>query len=1265
MVNSYKISIDTGGTFTDCIATDAHGKMYRRKVLSSSSLRGEIQEWSDPQTIRIVQSWNLEKDILKGYDFKLLGDNQNVRVRSFDVVNSVLVLENPIEVPQYNAFSFELSAGEEAPVLGARLITHTALGEAFPPLQMKLGSTKGTNALLEMKGAKTAFFVTKGFKDLLRIGNQSRPDIFALNIIKPDPLYHEVIEVDEQIDKDGNVLRSIDSREILKNIAYLQAIGIESVAICFKNAYQNNIHEREVGEILREHFRFVSISTILSPQIKLLNRAETAVVNAYLSPVINSYLSNILDKLPENALQVMTSSGSLVRSDYFQPKDSLFSGPAGGVVGASVIAKRSGYEQLITFDMGGTSTDVARYDRKFDYQFSQKIGNAHIFSPALAIETVAAGGGSICDFDGFKLTVGPESAGSNPGPACYGAGGPLTITDVNLLLGRIDIQQFSIPVFVEKAAGKLQELIRKIEETSGKQVGKEEVLEGFRSIANEKMAEAVRKISIAKGYDTKEYALLAFGGAGGLHACGIAGLLNISTVILPEDAGILSAFGISEAGIERITEKSILSVLTENTFIQIQQAFEKLSEQAIEKLIQEGLPEKNIEIKRKILFLRFKGQDASLEIEWNDYQSIVENFKRDYQKTYGHWVENREIEVESVRVIASEKREDITGNAEKSRDPEVYSTAQPSHFLRSLVEGSWIDVPVFLRESLKTGSLIKGFAVLLDKFSTTVIEKGFELRIDKHGTSIIENKPAEQPSKTVIEASQETELELFTNRFMAIADNMGVMLQRTSLSVNVKERLDFSCALLDSTGELIANAPHIPVHLGSLGVCVRSLKKHISMEEGDVVITNHPKYGGSHLPDVTLVSPVFSEDKQLIGYVVNRCHHAEIGGIRPASMPPDATNLAQEGVVINPAYLVKNHKVLWENIKDILTQNPFPTRAVEENLADLNAALAANKNGAESLKELVRNYGLEKVHFYMELLKSYSAKKMRETLNRFDNGIYKAEEFLDDGTNLNVSVQISDNECIIDFSGSGNVHPGNLNGNEAIVNSVVIYVLRLLLNRNIPLNDGILRPVKIIIPEKTLLNPDFPDDPAKCPAVVGGNVELSQRLTDTLLKAFGVLACSQGTMNNVLFGNQKFGYYETICGGSGAGEGFNGASGVHTHMTNTRITDPEIFELRYPVRLDRFEIRENSGGAGKYKGGNGIEREITFLEDIQLSILTQHRYQLPYGMKGGFAGKTGEQFLKSAEGIRTLKGIEGIDVKAGETLLIKTPGGGGFGKSEI
>lgn len=1247
---AYQLFVDTGGTFTDCIAMDCQGNESRQKVLSNSSLRGSIREIISPCEFTVHQSWNLNRDIIRGFSFKLLGENyEALKVQSFNPLKSTLVLTANIpEAKLKEGTNFEISSFEEAPVLGARLLTHTALDEDFPDLILKLGSTKGTNALLERKGAKTLFLVTKGFRDLLEIGNQARPDIFAMNVVKRKQLASHVLEVEERIDAKGKIIVALNRNRLKEHLDELKEQAFDSVAICLMNAYLNPAHEELARKILLEFgYRFVSVSTNLSPLIKIVPRAETTVANAYLAPIIYKYIDNISTKIGNKQFQVMTSAGSLVSAGNFHPKDSLLSGPAGGVVGASSIGKENGFEKLITFDMGGTSTDVSRYNQDFDYRFELEVGDSQINSSAIAIETVAAGGGSICSFDGYKLVVGPESAGASPGPACYGAGGPLTITDVNLLLGRLDASKFSIPVYPQAAEERLLELIDAIELKSGKKQSAEKILHGFIVIANEIMAGAIRKISISKGYNPKEFALVAFGGAGGLHACDIADMLHMKTILLPQDAGLLSAFGIGQARVERFAEQQILQTfdLFKPT---IDSHFESIANQALNTLSAEGFDENQLEIRQKLIFLRFIGQDSSLEIPYNEGEDLIEIFNTQYQKRYGHQVTNRKIEVEAIRVIASVK----TSKREKlSATCQNYSPSANSFTPNK--------TPIYTRDTLNGGALLKGEALFLDNYATTWLKPGWNLELADNGTAILQKDESIQ--LTASSQTRETELKLFANRFMAIAENMGALLQRTALSVNIKERLDFSCALLDAEGRLVANAPHIPVHLGGLGVCVQSLVEHFNFEECDTIVTNHPKYGGSHLPDVTLVTPIFHNGKR-IAFVVNRAHHSEIGGISPGSMPPNATTLIEEGVVIAPFYLIRKGNVDWEGMRDILLDAPFPSRSVEENLADLNAAIAANKNGHDALLELVAQYGEETITEYFGRLKQHAAEKMKDTLSKFRNGKYTATEYLDEGSPLNVSIDLENGHCKIDFSGSAAVHSGNMNATRAIVQSVTIYVLRLLLNEPIPLNEGLLVPVTINLPSG-LLNPDFDEDAEKCPAVVGGNVEISMRLTDTLLKAFGVVAASQGTMNNTLFGNQNFGYYETICGGCGAGDGFDGASAVHHHMTNTRITDPEVLEHRYPVRLDEFSIRQGSRGKGKWHGGNGITRKLTFLDSVNLSVLTQRRQSGPFGMAGGDDGKAGKQYICRKDGaVIPLGSIQNTNLEAGDQFVIETPGGGGYGK---
>ena len=1245
----YRVFVDTGGTFTDCLGIGPDGERNRLKVLSNSSLRGVVEKVISGSKLLIKTSWNLNRDIIKGYHFRILpSEYSDILIESYDNETSILSLTGSVMKSTDAGASFEITSKEEAPVLGARILTGTALDESFPPMVFKLGSTKGTNALLEHKIARTLFLTTKGFGDLLEIGNQARPDIFALNVRKRKMLYHNVIEVDERIDASGRVLRPIDINSLRKQIKQVKTGEYESAAVCFLNSYLNPEHEEIAGKELRKMgIEYVSLSHSVSPLIKVLNRADTTVVNACLSPVITDYVRRIQKNITGGRFQIMTSAGGLVKADNYFPKDSLLSGPAGGVAGALSTGKRSGYNKLITFDMGGTSTDVSRIDGSFDYRYELEVGDARINSPAIAIETVAAGGGSICGFDGYKLFVGPESAGAYPGPACYGAGGPLTITDVNLLLGRLDTRQFGIPVYKEHAGKSLAKLIEDIQERTGEKRDAYDILNGFINIANEIMAGAIRKISLSKGYDPSGYALVAFGGAGGLHACDIAEILGIDTILLPRDAGLLSAYGIGYAPVERFSEKQVLREL-KDAMPDLVRLFHDCEKSAYHILIDEGFEESEITTYKKLAFMRYRGQDSCIGIQYLDPGTLSDDFIGHYENIYGHSVTNREIEVESIRVIARVYEEE---DAERPGEKKTGS-AVPAYTMDNRV-------PVYSFDTLKPGTWLNGKALLLDHYATTWVKQDWKLETDKTGTAIIRRE--QSSSEETGTQTKEIELELFTNRFMSVAENMGALLQRTALSVNIKERLDFSCALLDSEGRLVANAPHIPVHLGGLGVCVRVLLENFEFEEGDTIVTNHPKYGGSHLPDVTLVTPVFYKGER-VGFVVNRAHHAEIGGISPGSMPPEAKNLMQEGVVIAPFFLVRKGIVNWDGMRKILRDYKYPTRSIEENIADLNAALAANRHGREAFLKLISAHGKQTVLTYLDRLRNYASSRMYDTLKEFRDGTYTAVERLDDGSLIKVRLELDKGKCLVDFTGSAPVRDSNMNATEAIVKSVTIYVLRLLLDEPIPLNDGLMEPVTIILPHG-MLNPVFHDNPGLCPAIVGGNVEVSQRLTDTILKAFGIIAASQGTMNNTLFGNNRFGYYETVCGGCGAGNGFNGADAVHHHMTNTRITDPEIMEHRYPVRLDEFSILRGSGGKGKWKGGDGIKRVITFLEPVNLSVLTQRRTSGPYGLEGGRSGQPGSQVVirKTGETVK-LKSVHNINLDAGDMFVMTTPGGGGYGK---
>ncbi|MBO0950301.1 hydantoinase B/oxoprolinase family protein [Fibrella forsythiae] len=1268
----WQIWIDTGGTFTDGLARDPSGDIHRAKVLSSSRLRGQLING------RVVAPW-LAAPIFDGYTLCFADKEATYLIKSLTVDGQLILSEAELSADQTG--TVELFTGEEAPVLAARLLTQTPLNQPFPVLEMRLGTTRGTNALLERRGGRVALLVTEGFRDLLVIGTQQRPDLFQLAIPPADVLYESVIDVPERTAANGDVLTPLSDEAIQQLIDQVRSAEPDAVAISLLNAYQNPTHEQQLAEALTTAgFAIVTTSTSLSTAPGYVSRTQTAVINAYLTPALATYLSNVQTQLGGWPVRVMTSAGGLVRADLFQPKDSLLSGPAGGVIGAAAVARN---QAVLTLDMGGTSTDVARLENGLpDYRFSTPIGPFDLQLPSLAIETVAAGGGSICWFDALtgQLRVGPKSAGANPGPACYGVGGPLTITDVNMLLGKLDPKQFGIPVFPEQAQAALDVILRQVSQATGEVADAQALLQGFKGIADEIMAGAIRKISVSRGFDPVDYGLLVFGGAGGLHGCSVANLLNMNRLILPFDGGLLSAYGIGQAQVERRASRSVLQPLS-TISDQLPHWIDALTRQATNELHRDLDAEQAHVSAAATLFLRLQGQEATVPIAMTSNPADLEAaFRQDYQRLYGHLPEGRAIEVESLRVTVSTARPPSAVDQPESRQK---TPAEPAFHTGTYPAYDWT--------TLRAGDTFTGPALLLNTTSSAFLETGWQATVqaDKTVAATLETKPAAQTAVNM--TSTVIQLELFTQRFRAIAEEMGAQLQRTAFSVNVKERLDFSCALLDANARLVVNAPHIPVHLGSLGVCARLTLAKLELNgtplcPGDVAVTNHPNYGGSHLPDVTLLQAVFAEDQTLIGYVINRAHHAEIGGKTPGSMPPDAISLVEEGVVLEPQLLVRNGHFLWETGSDgqpesglayAFSQATYPTRALAENRADLEAAIASLRAGEMALQNLVRAHGLETVHHYMERLQQSATDAIRGVLTQYDGQEFTATETLDDGHAIQVRMSVragrsagavsKDQQLTIDLRGTGAVHPNNLNANVSILHSAVLYVLRLWVGEqidatNIPLNEGLMAPVRFILPESSFLNPVFSENAADCPAVVGGNTEVSQRLVDTLLKALGLAACSQGTMNNFLFGNDSVGYYETIGGGAGAIRGQAGRSGVHQHMTNTKLTDPETLERRYPVRLWRFCLRANSGGAGEWRGGDGLLRELEFLAPLQATLVSQHRVVAPYGLDGGGSGAVGQQTLILPDGKEeTLPGLFTRQMLPGERIRLETPGGGGVG----
>jgi 5-oxoprolinase (ATP-hydrolysing) len=1260
---AWQVWIDTGGTFTDCVAVDPDGRTRCCKVLSTGAIRDCIERIDDAGGVHLRAGSSLPSAFLIGFSLSLLGDDTELGVVGQDLQTGSLRLDADLSRLEVGR-TVELRSGEEAPLLAARLVTGTALGRDLPPLEMRLATTRGTNALLERRGARIAHLTTAGFEDLLAIGDQRRPDLFALHIERPAPLPETIVGLSERLAADGSVVEALNLDKVAAKIAGLRCQGFECASVALLHAQRNPRHEEHVEALLREAgFAYVARSSALSPFQGLLRRSQTAAADAYLGPCIADYLQAVQDGLggPGARLHVMTSAGGLVEARHCRPVDSLLSGPAGGVVGAAMVGRRAGSEKVIGFDMGGTSTDVARFDGDFEYVFEHQVGRVRLLAPALAIETVAAGGGSVCRVDQGKLVVGPQSAGADPGPACYGAGGPLTLTDVNLLLGRLVPSRFPIPIDVDAAAVRFAEL--RSELGAGDSSDGEAILEGLLRIADERMAEAIRHISVRKGIDPAAYCLVAFGGAGGQHACRVAELLGMEEVMLPGDAGLLSALGLGHAVIERFAQREVLRPLPE-CVERLEGWLAQLADQAERALVDEGVERLDIDPPRRIIELRYVGQDATVELEPQPGVDLGEAFERRYVELFGYRPGSRAIEVVALRSMARSRRREPLATAGEGGG--VVPAARSIGRQRCFLDGAWHDVPCVEASGAAAGATIHGPALILQEHSSLVVPSRWRAEKLRGGDIRVRSEAADPAAASL--PSRRTrpravELELMSHRFASIAREMGELLRRAAISTNIKEREDFSCTLLDPAGRLVVNAPHIPVHLGAMGLCVRELVSRLAMAPGDVVVTNHPACGGSHLPDVTLAAPVHVEDR-LLGYVACRAHHAEIGGIRPGSVPSDARSLAEEGVVIPPTLLVERGVPRWERIEELLTRGPHPTRMLADNLADLRAMLAAVNRGRDALVRLARTVGVDHVTEHMDALRQHAADQARQALRRLPAGVHRAVQLLDDGTPLAAALTIDGERAVLDLGGSGGVHPGNLNATPAIVNSVVMYVMRLLVDADLPLNEGLLDPLELRIPEG-LLNPPFVDDPALCPAVVGGNVETSQRLVDTLLLALNLAGCSQGTMNNLSFGDARFGYYETVAGGSGAGSGFDGTSGVHTHMTNTSATDPEVLEHRYPVRLRRFAIRRGSGGAGLWRGGDGLIREIEFLAPLEMSILSQHRVIAPYGMAGGADGEVGRQRLFRPDGTsRELASVDGCRVEAGDRLVLETPGGGGYGAAE-
>ncbi len=1291
----WKFSIDVGGTFTDVVARKPNGCLVTHKLLSSGIVRGiaVTQGYNHGQEFRIVDV-NRRSDpahMWDGYQISLYATNGvlacQCHVVSFDMSTGGFVLQpalspksassqklvaepsdiytdDCIDIPS-GELAYELYSAEEAPLVAIRYLMGLSLSDPIGFVDVHLGTTRATNALLERTGARVAFVTTKGFGDVLKIGYQDRPKLFKLNIVKRDEPASLVIEIDERMSASGDPLKTIEPNTVRSQLKTAFDAGIETLAICLLHAYVNPAHEEMVAAIAQAFgFRHISVSSQVSRLQKLVARGDTTVVDAYLSPVIREYMASLRTSLPDANLKLMTSYGGLVDEASVGGKDTILSGPAGGVVGCANVASNAGFDRCIGFDMGGTSTDVSRieaYPDRFEYQHETVKAGVRMMTPMLAIETVAAGGGSICTFDGQWLKVGPSSAGANPGPACYGRGGPLTITDMNLFLGKLPQAHFPFQLNREVVDVKLNQLLDEINKALAQQMTSTELAAGFIRIADASMAAAIKRVSMAKGYDVRDYVLHCFGGAGGQHACSVARLLGMKTILISPLAGVLSAVGIGSATIKRISQRSVQYTLANDGCCHASQVLNEMTNALQHEMKTEGVHENDIDAPHQTWDLCYTGQSSIITIPVSSPEKSRRQFEQLHQQLYGYTHKHRGIDIRNLRVELSQTSDDPFFTSVQT----VKVLSSPMQQTQFYFDGQLCDAPIYTRSNLNTAQHIEGPAIVVEDTSTIVLEPGWQARVLPSGDLVLTDQSTTQRCERLSQRVDPIQLELFNNQFSSIAQQMGVTLQRTAMSTNVKERLDFSCAIFTNSGELVVNAPHIPVHLGGMSACIKALIEDVgSFAPGDVYVTNDPYRGGSHLNDVTVVTPVHEADsRQPLFFVASRAHHAEIGGTTPGSMPPDSTCLAEEGVLIRHVALIRKGQYHVDELRHLLTHAPYPSRSPDENIADIEAQLAANQQGVQALLGMTKRYTAPTVLGYMKHIQQAAERKMRSALSKLPDGVSRFVDRLDDGTAIHLALTIDGDQAILDFSGTAAVLSGNLNANQAIVTSAVLYCFRCLIDEDIPLNAGVLAPIQIKLPT-CFLNPPAHDDPTQCAAIVGGNVETSQRVVDCILGALGIVAASQGTMNNVLMGNETFGYYETICGGAGAGPGFHGASAVHTHMTNTRMTDPEVLESRYPVRLLRFEIKTGSGGEGQFRGGDGVVREIEFLKPLEISILSQRRTIGPYGLFGGSAGACGKNILQRAgdETKTVIPSMASVTVQPGDRITIETPGGGGYGQ---
>ncbi len=1133
---------------------------------------------------------------------------------------------------------------------------------------VKMGTTVATNALLERKGEDTLLVITSGFADILRIGYQQRPKLFSLDIKLPDMIYSKVIEIEERVDFSGKIITKLDTlkaEKLLKNAFF---DGYKSIAIVLLHGYRYQNHEKKLSAIAKSiGFEQISVSHQVSPLMKIIPRGDTTVVDAYLSPILRRYVVQVKEALgslnkDSSKLMFMQSNGGLTDANYFQAKDAILSGPAGGVVGMVKTGEKIGLKKLIGFDMGGTSTDVCHYNGEYERTLETEVAGVRLRSPMMLINTVAAGGGSILHFDGSRYRVGPDSAGANPGPACYRNGGPLTVTDCNVMIGKLSPDFFpkvfgpdaNEPLDSDIVFKKFKILAKEISLSTNKNTSPREVAEGFLSIAVESMANAIKKISVQRGYDVSNYALSCFGGAGGQHACLVADSLGIKQIHLHQYAGVLSAYGIGLADSKTVNDLAVEALLSIEIIDSLSEKFEELLKRGKKELISQNLNEDRFDSISRV-YLRYKDSDTPLTVRFDSYKAMKLSFEKSHQARFGFISKEKQLIVESIQLEVSCQSEQFDLHEVNTQATKTKNLASKDVFI-----GGKIHQTLFYdRDDIAPYEFIFGPAVVIESTSTIVIEPGWQGSINDKNDLILERVQKIERTSAIGTNVDPVMLEIFNNLFMSVAEQMGTVLENTASSVNIKERLDFSCALFSPTGDLVANAPHVPVHLGSMSESIKTIirENFDTMSPGDAFLINAPYNGGTHLPDITLIKPVYDKASgKVIFYVATRGHHADIGGTVPGSAPANSSHVNEEGILIDNFTLVSKGVFLEKEIFELLSSGEFPARNIQQNIADLKAQVASAEKGSQELLKVIKNYGLDVVHAYMQHVQDNAEESVRRVLDVLSDSSFTYK--MDDGHQVSVAIVVdkATRSASIDFTGTSDQHPGNYNAPSAICYAAVLYVFRCLVDDDIPLNAGCLKPLKLTIPKRSMINPEYPA------AVIAGNVETSQYIVDALLGALGVVAASQGTMNNYIWGNDRIQNYETICGGSGASFKQDGCSAVHTHMTNSRLTDPEVLEWRFPVRLESFSIRKNSGGNGFKKGGDGVDRRMRFLEAMTVNIIAGHRVVPPYGLEGGGSGAVGKNYvIHKDNSITTLQTKGQIEVVKGDIFVLKTPGGGGFG----